>query len=152
MSSPTTLGNASAIQGILIPRLRRGQDVEAIDPFVLDQSLVQAGIPVDHIDEIENDPALAAHDQIEITQPYVEIDDGGFETLQGQPGTEGCGGGGLTNTAFTRSHNDDSGQFLTSQCWETNRQTSFSMTIVSFWHPICTGCPKNCCSISSFTK
>ena len=57
-----------ALQRILVARLRGREDIEAVVALVLDQRLVEFGVAVDDIDEIEDHPALATHDQVEVAQ------------------------------------------------------------------------------------
>ena len=66
------------VQRVLVAGLRGRQDVQVLDPLVLDQRLMQADAVVDDVDEVEHDPALAAHDQVEVAQADVEVDDDGL--------------------------------------------------------------------------
>ena len=49
--------------------------MQRLDALVPDQRLCELGVALRHIDEIEDDPPLRAHDQIEVAQADVEIDD-----------------------------------------------------------------------------
>lgn len=66
--------NAILRQGLFIARLRGRQDVELIAALIPNQRLIEIGLPIDDIGKVIDDAALAAHDQIEIAQPDVEID------------------------------------------------------------------------------
>src|SRR5207302_6422363 len=82
------------------------KDVKVVVALILDQRLVQLGVAVDHVDEIEHDAALAAHDQIEVAQPDIEVDNDGALAAQRQSGGDrGCGGG-LADASLARSEHD----------------------------------------------
>ena len=98
------------IQRVLVAGLRGRQDVQVLDPLVLDQRLVQADAVVDDVDEVEHDPALAAHDQVEVAQADVEVDDDGLLAQQRQAGGDGGGGGRLADPALAGRDHDDSSQ------------------------------------------
>ena len=55
--------------------LRGGEQVQRVDALIPDHRLRELGVALSHIDEIKDDAPLGAHDQIEIAQPDVEIDD-----------------------------------------------------------------------------
>src|SRR5690606_41145405 len=61
-------------QGILVAGLRGGKDGQIVEAPVLDERLVEARLALDDVDEVEDDPALASHDDVEIAQTHVEID------------------------------------------------------------------------------
>ena len=44
--------------------------------------------------------ALAAHDQVEVTQADVKVDDDGLVAAQGETGTDGGAAGGLADAAL----------------------------------------------------
>ncbi len=58
---------------------------------------VQCGIALNDVDEIINDATFAAHNQVEVTQADVEVDNDGFLSLLGQTCSDGRAGGGLAN-------------------------------------------------------
>ena len=76
--------HAFLAQGILVAGLGGGQDEQVIHLLVLDHRLFDIGIAIDHIDQVIDHAALATHDQVQVAQAHVKIDDGGFETAQGQ--------------------------------------------------------------------
>ena len=49
-------------EGFLVACLRRGQHKQVVALLVLDQRLVQIGFSVDHVDQVIDHAALAAHD------------------------------------------------------------------------------------------
>src|SRR5690554_2422571 len=97
-------------QGVFVTGLGGRQDPEVIAMLILDQGLGQVGFLIDHIDEIINDAALAVHDQVQVAQAHVKVDDGSFVATQGKTCGYGRTGRGLSDSAFTRGHRDDSGQ------------------------------------------
>ena len=74
-SSSMTLFHARLGQRVLVAGLGGRQQVQLVDPPVADQRLGQLGVALDDIDQIEDDPALGPHDQVEIAQADIEIDD-----------------------------------------------------------------------------
>jgi len=87
-------------QRILVTGLAGGQHVEVFQALVFDQGLLQVGFAVDHVDEVIHHAALAAHDQVEVTQANVEVDDHCFVAAQSEAGTDSGAGGGLTHTTL----------------------------------------------------
>ena len=87
-------------EGVLVAGLGGRQDEQVLRALVLDQRLIHVGIAVDQVDEVVNHAAFAAHDQVEVTQADVKVDDDGFETAQGQPGTDGGAGGCFAHPAL----------------------------------------------------
>ena len=83
------------------------EDIEVLRALVFDKRLVQRGIALDDVDEVINDPAFTAHDQVKVTQADVEVDNDRFLSLLGQTCSDGRAGGGLANAPFTRSHNNN---------------------------------------------
>jgi len=75
--------------------------------LILDQGLVQRGFAVDHIDQVVDHTALAAHDQVQITQADVEVDNRGLVAAQCQAGCKTGAGGGLAHTALAGGNNND---------------------------------------------
>lgn len=53
-----------------------------------------------HSDEAWAPYAAAAHNQIQVAQAHVEIDNGGFVAAQGEAGCNAGAGGGFAHTAF----------------------------------------------------
>ena len=99
-----------ALQGLLVPRLRRRENIKVVVALILDQRLVEFGVAVYDIDEVEHNAALAAHDQIEVAQPHVEIDNDGALAAQSQPGGDRSCGGGLADAPLARCEHDYFGQ------------------------------------------
>src|SRR5690606_26382802 len=84
-------------QRVLVPGLGRRQDVEVVRALVLDQRLNEVRVAVDQVDEVVHHTTLAAHDQVEVTQPYIEVDDDRLVSTQIEPGTDGSAGSGFAN-------------------------------------------------------
>jgi len=55
---------------------------------------------VDDVDEVVHHAPLATHDEVEVAQADVEVDDRGLEAAQGQPRCECGAGGGLADPAL----------------------------------------------------
>ncbi|MCY1452683.1 hypothetical protein D9M71_696230 [compost metagenome] len=104
------LADAFLGEGVLVTGLAGGQHVEVFEALVLDQGLGQGGFAVDYVDEVVNHTAFTAHDQVEVSQTDVEVDDGGLETAQCQAGAEGGACGGFTDATLTGSDYEDLGQ------------------------------------------
>ena len=86
--------HAFAGEGVFVAGLRGGQDVEVFDALVFDERLFQAGFAVDDVDEVVNDAAFDAHDEVEVAQADVKVYHAGFEPFQGESaGDAGAGRG-----------------------------------------------------------
>src|SRR5260370_24450336 len=95
-----------ALQRFLVPRLRRREDVKVVVALIPDQCLVELSGAVEYIDEIEHNAALAPHDQVEVAQPDIEVDNDSPLAAQSQPGGDrGCGSG-LADASLARSEHD----------------------------------------------
>ena len=97
-------------QRVLVAGLAGRQDEEVLDPLVLDQRLAEVGLALDDVDEVVHHAALAAHDQVEVAQTNVEVDDDGLEPAQRQSSGEGSARRGLAHAALARCHHDYLGQ------------------------------------------
>ena len=75
---------------------------------------MQLGVALRDIDEIEDDAPLGAHDEIEIAQADVEVDDGDLLTLLGQRGAERRGRRCLADAAFAGGDHQSLGHFSSS--------------------------------------
>ncbi len=100
-------GDARIGQGVLVTGLRSRQQVQALDPLVLDQRLRQLGVAVDHVDQIVDDPALGAHDQVEVAQADVEIDDAHALATLREGRSEGRGRRRLADAALARCDDEN---------------------------------------------
>ncbi len=60
------------------------QDEEIFAALVLDQGLIEVGFLVDDIDEIVDHPPFTAHDEVQIAQADIEIDDHGAMPAEGE--------------------------------------------------------------------
>ena len=92
--------DALRVQRVLVARLRRRQHVQVLDALVPDQRLAQLGLAVDDVDEVVNDAALAAHDQVEVAQTDVEVDRDRLVSLLREAGGDVGAGCGLADSAF----------------------------------------------------
>ena len=95
-------GHALARERVLVAGLRGRQQAQRLDPLVADQRLRQLGVALGDVDEVVHHPALGAHDEIEVAQADVEIDDHDLLAALRQRGAERGGGGGLADAALAR--------------------------------------------------
>jgi hypothetical protein len=63
--------------------------------------LLEVGLLVDDVDEVVYHPAFTSHDQIEIAQAHVEIDNYRFMATQRKAGSNGGAGSSFTHAAFS---------------------------------------------------
>ena len=87
-------------QRVFVACLRGRQDEQFVAMFVFNQSLVEGGFPLDDVDQVVYHAAFAAHNQIQVAQADVEVDNGGFMAAECQTGSNARTGGGFTHTAF----------------------------------------------------
>ncbi len=97
-------------QRVFVTGLAGGQYVQVLKALVLDQGLLQVGFTVDHVDEVIHHAAFAAHDQVEVTQADVEVDDNCLVAAQSETGTDSGAGGGLTHTTLAGCNHENLGQ------------------------------------------
>ncbi len=102
-------GDALVGERVLVAGLRGGEQREGVEALVADQRLGQLGIALDDVDEVVDDPALGAHDEVEVAQADVEIDDADVLTGLGEGGPQGRGRGGLAHPALAGRHHYDLG-------------------------------------------
>jgi hypothetical protein len=62
---------------------------------------------VDDVDEVVHHAALAAHDQVEVAQADVEVDDRDLLAAAGDAGGDAGAAGGLAHAALARGDYDD---------------------------------------------
>src|SRR5574343_158046 len=98
-------------QRILVAGLRGRQHEQIVAVLVLDHRLGQRRFAVDHVDQVIDHAAFAAHDQVEVAQADVEVDHGRLETAQGEAGREAGAGGGLADATLAGGHGNDAGHF-----------------------------------------
>lgn len=96
-------------QGLLVARLRGSQHVQVLALLVLDEGLVEVGLAMDHINQVIDHAAFAAHDQVEVAQADVEVDHSSLVAAKGQAGSEAGAGGRLADAPFAGGHHDDLG-------------------------------------------
>ena len=80
--------------------MRGGQDEQFVAMFVFNQCLIEGGFPLDDVDQVVYHAAFAAHNQIQVAQADVEVDNGGFMAAECQTGSNARTGGGFAHTAF----------------------------------------------------
>ncbi|VXB80558.1 hypothetical protein PSEUDO8O_170545 [Pseudomonas sp. 8O] len=110
-------------QRVLVTGLAGGQHVQVLEALVLDQGLGQGGFAIDDVDEVIHHAAFAAHDQVEVTQADVEVDDDGLVAAQGETGADGSAGGGFTDATFAGSDYEDLGQGDSPQKMKITRES-----------------------------
>ena len=97
-------------QRILVACLRSCEHEQRVDAFVFDQRLFQRRFALDDVDEVVHHAALAAHDQVEVAQADVEVDDGDFLAALGQAAGNAGRSCRFADTALARGNNDDLSQ------------------------------------------
>ena len=97
-------GHALARERVLVAGLRGGEQVQRVDALVADQRLRQLGVALDDVDEVVDDPALGAHDEVEVAQADVEIDHHDLFAALRQRGAERGGRGRLADAALAGCH------------------------------------------------
>ncbi len=100
-------GDAFVGEGILVPGLGGREQVETFEPLVLDQGLRKLGVAVNDVDEVVDHPALGTHDEVEVTQTDVEIDDAHALSALREGRSEGRGGRRLADAALARCDDEN---------------------------------------------
>ncbi len=80
------LAHALGGQRLLVPGLRRGQDVQGVDPLVPDQRLMQLRLAPDDVDEVVDHAALDPEHEVQVPQADIEVDGDGLLAHQGDAG------------------------------------------------------------------
>lgn len=77
-------------QGILVPGLGRGENIEIVYSLmpVLDEGLGKVAFMVNQVDEVINDTPLASHDQVEVAETDIKINYYSLMTMQGKSGAD----------------------------------------------------------------
>ena len=148
-SSPMTRVDALLGERVLVARLRGRQQMQRLDALVADQRLRQLGVALHDVDEVVDDAPLGAHDEVEVAQPDVEIDDDDVLARLRQRCAERRRGGRLADAALARSHDQNLGH---SPQPSSIAQLSAAIVIVSPSSQACTGRPRYCGSISSAVR
>ena len=145
-SSAMTRATPSSVSASLSRVCEAGSRESVVEPLVADQRLRELGVALDDVDEVVDDPPLGAHDEVEIAQADVEIDD--HDVLAGlrQRGAERGGRGGLADAALAGCHDQNLGH-----CRPLFRFVSRapSCMIASPSSQACTGWPRSFGSMSS---
>ncbi len=97
-------------QCVLVAGLRGRQHIEVVAAFVANQRLVEIGLLIDDIDEIVDDAPLASHDEIQVAQTDIEIDDDRAMTALRQSHSQRGGRGRLADPALARGDHNNSRQ------------------------------------------
>ena len=87
-------------EGVLVTRLAGGQHEQVVALLVLDEGLVQVGLAMDDVDQVVHHTAFATHDQVEVAQAHVKVDDRRLEAAQRQARRETGAGGGFAHAAL----------------------------------------------------
>ena len=88
-------------QRVFVAGLRCRQNEEVFAVFVFNQCLGERGFALDDVNQIIHNASFATHNQIEVTQTDVKVDNGGFVAAQCQSGCNTGAGRGFTYAAFT---------------------------------------------------
>ena len=100
-------GDAVFGERVLVAGLRGRQQIEIFQPLVANERLRQLGDAVDDVDQIEHHAPFGAHDQVEVAQPDIEVDDHDLLALLGERGTQRGRRRGLADAAFARCHDHE---------------------------------------------
>ena len=99
--------NAVFGQRLFVPGLRCGQHIQVVALLVFDQGLVEVRLTLNDIDQVIHHPAFAAHDQVQVAQAHIKVDNRCFVPAQSQAGRKTGAGGGFSHAAFAGGdHND----------------------------------------------
>ena len=99
-------------QRILVARLGRGQDREVFQALVADERLRELRVALHNVDEIEYDPPLGTHDEVEVAQADIEIDHHHLVAGAGQCCAECRRRGGFAHPALARCHDQNFGHHV----------------------------------------
>ena len=99
-SSAITCATPSAVSASLSRVCEAGSSDSVSMPLVADQRLRQLGVALHDVDEVEHDAALGAHDQVEVAQADVEVDDDHVLPALRQRRAERGRGGRLADAAL----------------------------------------------------
>jgi hypothetical protein len=62
-------------QGILVSCLRSSKDAEPLDTTIIDQRLAYRSLAMDDMDQVIDHAPFASHDEIQVAQAHIEIDE-----------------------------------------------------------------------------
>ena len=82
--------------------------MQILDILVADQRLIQGRFALNDIDEIVDDAAFAAHNEVEVTKTDVEVDHNDLLTAQGESGRQVGRRSGFTHATLAGGDDDDS--------------------------------------------
>ena len=89
-------------QRVLVPRLRGRKQKEIGEAFIANQRLSEPGLALRHVDQIIDHPPFGDHDQIEIAQADVKVDNRNLVIQLGEGGSESRGRCRLANATLAR--------------------------------------------------
>ena len=75
--------------------------MESVDALIADQRLCELGVALRDVDEVEDDPPLRAHHQIEIAESDIEIDDANAPPALRERRAKGRRRGGFAHAALS---------------------------------------------------
>ncbi len=132
-------------QRILVARLRGRQQRQVVDSLVADQCLGKLGVALNDVDQVEHHAPLRAHHQVQIAQPYIEVDDNHVLALLCQRGTERRRRCRLADAALSGCHDKYRGHLFLL----FGSQSSVASIIASPASHACTGRPRSAALMSS---
>ncbi len=94
---------------VLVPRLRGGEQEERIDALVANERLRQLGHALDDVDQVVDHAPLGPHEEIEIAQADIEVDDGDPLAAARESRAERSGRGCLADATLTGRHHQHVG-------------------------------------------
>ena len=103
-NSAMTLRDPVLGQAVLVPALRSWQKSERVEALVSNEGLRELCLAFDDIDQIEDHAPLGTHDQVEIAQADIEVDDDDLLTALRQRCTQRCCRGRLADPALAGGH------------------------------------------------
>src|SRR5690606_34828103 len=80
---------------------------QVVEALVLDQRLPQRRLALDDVDEVVHHAAFAAHDEVEVAQADVEVDDHDLLAATREAVGQAGAAGGLANASLARGDHDD---------------------------------------------
>ena len=83
--------------------------MQGVQPLVADQRLRQLGVALHDVDQVIDHPALGSHDEVEVAQAHIEVDDDHFFAGLRQRRPQCGGGGGFAHASLARCHDQDLG-------------------------------------------
>ena len=83
-SSSSTVSTPVMVRASLLRVWDAGRTVRLSGVFVPDQRLMQRGFTIDNIDQVINNTSFTTHNQIEVSQTNIKINNNGAMSLHSQ--------------------------------------------------------------------